>query len=276
MIRVSALSSWMVKSQSWFFGFLTSVGVCLALSLLNGWMSGFHPGNPWGIGYGIAASVLLLGALFYGARRRAPRKGPGSLRNWLQLHVYGGSLFLLLVLMHSGFRFPSGVLAWGLWTLSIWTVASGMLGVLIQKWIPRLLTEGLATEVHYDRIGELVASIGSRAKALVEVSGTPIQEFYEENLAAVMSLPRPRLIYFVDITGGIQSQARRFKYLRKFLTAEEQTRLDELESLFMTKVELDAHYTLQRALRWWLYSHIPFSLILAVLVAFHVFSILYY
>ena len=175
VIRVSALSSWMVKSQSWFFGFLTSVGVCLALSLLNGWMSGFHPGNPWGIGYGIAASVLLLGALFYGAR-----------------------------------------------------------------------------------------------------SGTPIQEFYEENLAAVMSLPRPRLIYFVDITGGIQSQARRFKYLRKFLTAEEQTRLDELESLFMTKVELDAHYTLQRALRWWLYSHIPFSLILAVLVAFHVFSILYY
>ncbi len=273
---MAALSSWMIKSQSWLFGFLTSVGVCLALLLLNGWMSEFHPGNVWGIGYGIAASVLLLGALFYGVRRRAPRKGPGSLRNWLQLHVYGGSLFLLLVLMHSGFQLPSGVLAWGMWTLSIWTVASGILGVLIQKWIPRLLTEGLTTEVHYDRIGELVASISNRTKALVEVSEAPVQEFYEESLAEVMSLPRPRLIYFLDIRGGIQSQTRRFKYLRAFLSPDGQKRLDELESLFTTKLELDAHYTLQRALRWWLYSHIPFSLVLAVLLAFHVFSVLYY
>jgi hypothetical protein len=39
---------------------------------------------------------------------------------------------------------------------------------------------------------------------------------------------------------------------------------------------MDAHYTLQRTLRWWLYGHVPFALVLIAVVAFHIFSVLYY
>lgn len=263
-------------TQRWPIAFAAGVAACLILILLNGWISEFHPGNPWGLSYGISATLLLLGALAYSVRRRTPGKGPVPAQQWLKFHVYGGALFLLLVFMHSGFHFPQGVLARAMWLLSIWIVASGMVGTLIQKWIPRLLTSGLSTEVHYDRIEELVAEIRTRASALAEAAGATVQQFYEGNLASLLAAPEARLIYFMDITGGIQSRVRRLRYLRDLLGPEERERLDELEALALTKLELDAHYTLQRALRWWLYSHVPFSIILVVLVGFHIFTVLYF
>jgi cytochrome b subunit of formate dehydrogenase len=39
---------------------------------------------------------------------------------------------------------------------------------------------------------------------------------------------------------------------------------------------LDAHYTLQKALRWWLYLHVPASLMLVLLVGLHVYAVIYY
>ena len=270
------IPNWLARSPRWLLSFVLATALCLLLLLANAWLSEFHPGNVWGLSYGVSGAVLLVGATLYAARRRTPARGPISSHSWLQFHVYGGALFLLLVLMHSGFRFPEGTLAWALWILSVWTVVSGILGILIQKWIPRLLTSGLATEAHYDRIGELVEAVRGKAAALVGSSDVMVQEFYERNLAPQLAAPEPRWIYFIDITGGIQSRVSQFRYLRDFLPSHERKGLDQLQALFVTKLELDAHYTLQRLLRWWLYAHVPFALMLVVLVGFHVFSILYY
>ena len=43
-----------------------------------------------------------------------------------------------------------------------------------------------------------------------------------------------------------------------------------------TKLELDVHRTLQRPLRWWLYVHVPPSVLLLALVAVHLVTVLYY
>ena len=83
-------------------------------------------------------------------------------------------------------------------------------------------------------------------------------------------------MYYVDITGGIQSRVRQFTYLRNVLSAPEQEALDSLELLYKTKLELDAHFTLQKALRWWLYLHVPVSLLLLALVGLHLFAVIYY
>ena len=88
--------------------------------------------------------------------------------------------------------------------------------------------------------------------------------------------PKVRLIYYIDITGGIQSEVKQFNYLSKLLSAEGKQRLGQLQSYYKTKLELDAHYTLQKALRWWLYLHVPLSLVLIFLVGLHVYSVIYY
>jgi hypothetical protein len=115
-----------------------------------------------------------------------------------------------------------------------------------------------------------------RAEALVELSGESVRRYYREALATMMSGPQPRLIYFVDVTGGIQQQVRDFDYLSRFADPDEGQRLAELRDLFRTKLEVDAHYTLQRALRWWVYGHVPLVGLLVVLVAAHIATILYY
>ncbi|MFQ5568279.1 MAG: hypothetical protein ACE5G0_01305 [Rhodothermales bacterium] len=265
-----------VQSPRWFLGFWIVVGLCLLIYGLNVLIGPVHPENAWSLGYGTTAALVLVSVFGYALRRRAVRLRPGRSWYYLQVHVYGGSLFLLLVFMHVGFKVPHGILAWWLWFFSIWVVASGLLGVVLQKWIPTLLNSGLSVEVHYDRIPELIEGIRARADELARSCDYPIRAFYRKNLAPALALPETRLIYYLDVTGGIQARIRQFDYLRALLPAAEQEKLDALRAIYKTKLEIDAHYTLQKALRWWLYLHVPVSILLIALLGLHLFAVLYY
>jgi hypothetical protein len=253
-----------------------ALGVCALSLAANLIWSDLDPRSPWGMAYGIAAAVLLLVACLYAVRRRLPKRGPLRAHVWLQLHVFTGTLFLVLVLMHSGMRLPEGRLGWALWLLSLWVAFSGAVGLLLQWWIPRALSSGLTTEVHYDRIPALVATATQRAEALVARSGDSLRRYYRDTLAALMAGPQPRLIYFVDVTGGIQAKVKDFEYLARFADPDEARRIVELRDLLTVKLEADAHYTLQRVLRWWVYGHVPVVGLLIALVIVHIASILYY
>ena len=267
------------RADLWRWGFAVAAAISLTAFLLNAMLSEIHPGNTWGLAYGIAAAVMLAGAGLYGLRRRAMRTVSrwklGRARAWLDFHVYGGLLFLLLVLMHSGFRWPTGALTWWLWGLAVWTVASGLFGLALQRWIPRVLSTGLSVEVNYDRIPELVQEIRGKAEELVVTCDPAVARLYRR-LAKSLRAPRRDVRYFTDITGGIHDRLREFEYLGRFLSAEEKAKLDRLEQLFRSKLEIDAHYTLQQALRLWLWLHVPTSALLAALVVLHVVTVIYY
>jgi len=273
------LKKW-VASPVWFRRFVLTSALCGGVFVLNGVIAEIRPSNIWGLSYGIAATVLLVGAAWLGVRRRTTRTslmlGFGTAQTWLQLHVYGGALFLLLTLMHSGFHFPTGMLNWWLWILSIWVTFSGIFGVLLQKWIPKILTSGLANEALYERIPELVMEIRGKAEALMQTCSDPLRDFYRKQIALAFAEPQRRWIYYLDITGGAHDRLKQIEYLRNVLSVEEREKLGKLESLFKAKLELDAHFTLQKMLRWWLYLHVPVSIILLILVGFHIFTILYF
>ena len=259
---------------------MATVAACVALFALDLAFFDVHPASLLGLSYGIAATVFMVGAALYGIRRRtmrfASRRGLGRSRAWLAFHLYGGGLFLLLVLMHSGFRLPVGALNWGLWILSLWTVASGLGGLALQRWIPRVLASGLSIEVNYDRIGELTDEIRQRAQKLAESCDDSIRSLFKKKVSPALAAPERNLIFFLDPTGGIQARLKPFRYLEGRLPASEKEKLAELERLYRAKLEIDAHYTLQRALRGWLYAHAPISLLLLALVALHIFTVLYY
>ncbi len=266
-----------VQSPRWFAGFWIAVAACLVVYALNAVFGRVHPGSAWGLGYGIVATVVFVGVFFYGVKRRTMQwRRLGRAWSYLQFHVYGGTVFLLLVFMHVGFGAPQGILTWWLWFLSIWVVLSGLLGIALQKWIPTLLTSGLSIEVHYDRIPELVGEIRERAEHLVTGCAPSTRDFYRKTMAPALAAPQTHLIYYLDITGGIRSRIEQFAYLRALLPAEEKQKLDTLQDLYRTKLEIDAHYTLQKALRGWLYLHVPVSIVVLVLLALHVFAVVYY
>lgn len=255
------------------FAWLAALAASAALGTVD-------PGGRWSLVWGIAAATLLLAALLHGWRRRAmkvaSKLGLGRSRTWLELHVHGGLLFLLLMLLHSGFRLPTGVVTWWLWGLSLWITASGLVGLALQKWIPRVLASGLSTEAHYDRIPELCEEIRERAERLAESSGDQLRALYRSSVAPALERPTRRWIFFLDITGGGAARLKEFAYVQRFLAGEERDRARELERLYRTKNELDAHYTLQHALRVWTVLHTPAALLLIAFVALHVFSVIYY
>ena len=178
--------------------------------------------------------------------------------------------------MHSGFNIPSGALNFWLWVSCLWTVFSGFLGLALQHWIPKILASGLSVEVLYERIPELVDEIRSKSQKLVATCGEAIQLLYQTEVASLLEKPQRKLIFYLDITGGIQTHLKGFHYLEGFLPSDERKKLRELERLFKTKLEIDAHYSLQYLLRWWLICHVPPSLIMMGLVGLHLFSVLYY
>ena len=267
-------------ARFWRWGFIALATVSIALYLLNLALWDVHPSSPLGLSYGIAATVMMVGAALFGVRRRsmrlASRHRLGGSRAWLDFHLYGGAFFLLLMLMHSAFRLPVGALNVWLWVLGIWTAASGLVGLALQKWIPRVLASSLSLEVNYDRIPELCEEIRDRAAALAETCDDSVRALYRKKLLPALAAPRRSILYFLDPTGGIQARLAPFRYLEDRLPSDERAKLEQLERLFRAKLEIDAHYTLQRALRGWLLLHAPLSLLLIALVALHIFTVLYY
>ena len=81
-------------------------------------------GSDLSLAFGWAAAALLLAVSALGVRKRALslasrfRAGRSSL--WLSVHLYGGSIFLLLVFLHSDLGLPHGWATTWLWGLSIW------------------------------------------------------------------------------------------------------------------------------------------------------------
>lgn len=247
--------------------------LALAVYAVNAAVGIVHPASTWGIWYGAVATGLLVVALAYGVRRRTLFiRAAGPSRGYLLAHVYGGALFLLLALMHSGFTLPEGVITWILWVLGLWVVGTGFLGVAIQKWCSASLAQ-LGTEVQLGRIGELSESLRGQAEQVAREAGGLIQDFYVSELAPAMEAPRFR---WRSLTGFVRDRNQRFGYMRSVVAPERQDNLEELRRLVRARAEMDVHFALQSVLRRWLWLHVPTAVMLAAVLALHIGVTLYY
>ena len=235
------------------------------------------PRTTFGLGFGVAATVALGVVMLYTGRRSLPQvRILGRTSRYLKIHLYGGALFLLLVLMHTAFRAPQGILAWWLWVLSLWVVMTGVAGLVLQRWIPRLLDSGLSLEVNLQRIPELVEEIRVRAENVARGAGARVRTFYARELAPLMAAPRPRMPEALGLRGSAPVRSTEFQRLRTTLSGEARNSLDELQRLYRVKLEMDSHYGLQRLLRGWLWLHVPTAVVLVALLLLHIFFSLYY
>jgi hypothetical protein len=254
----------------WRAAFYAGLAVSALAVVGNLVLDRFDATTYWGMGYGFAAAGLMLLCALYAARRRTMARGWGTARSWQQLHLYAGGLFFILVVLHMGFKWPQGSLNQWLFGLSAWITATGLAGVAIQYWIPRLLTAGVATEVVYERIPELVETLRGRAEEAAAAAPDPVRDLYRREIEPAMAGPVADPRYLLEVRGRIAARTRSCAFVRGFLAGEERDALDRLETAYRTKLEVDAQYTLQRVLRGWLWTHVPPSIALVVLVAYHI------
>jgi len=268
------MSGRLSRLLSWRFVCLVLFVLAVVSFVVNVATTDVRSSNLFGLTYGWSAFALLLLLGCFGLRRRflglATRLRLGSAASWLRLHLNGGLLFGLLVLLHSGFRVPIGVLTLSVWILSLWVVVSGLVGLLLQRWVPRALTSGLSIEVLWERIPDLVEELRERAASIAENCDETLLFLYRNKVEPALVGAEAHWIYCIDVSGGVRGELGDFHYLRRAIAHDQKPLLDALEVCYRTKIEIDAHYTLQSLLRYWLVAHTPPSIALLVLVMVHI------
>ena len=263
------------KRPRWFqvTAVLSRLSVSIAFGVI--WWRGWSAGDEWGLTFGtLAALLMFLGAL-YPLRRRLMLWPLNSAQHWLQFHIYGTTLAGILVIVHMGLRWPNGQFGWWLLGLTIWTTVSGLMGVGLQKWVPALVAAHLTVEAIYERIPELVVQLQAEAARTMEGASDVLQRFYDAQVQPALAGLTPSWSYVLDARRGRDERLAPFEHLRSFVGDEDQQRLADLQAIVSEKLELEAHYSLQRALRIWPFLHVPPAMLLLGAIVAHVAAVWY-
>jgi hypothetical protein len=217
----------------------------------------------------VLMGVMILLAL-YNVRKKLAFLSLGSSEAWLQIHIYAGFFAVMLFLMHLGFRMPTGwfegTLAW----LYILVTASGLVGLVLSRVLPRrLATRG--GEIIYEKIPALRHALRQQAEALALAGGPPaVAEFYVEHLHGFFQGPKYFWLHLLDSRRPLNSMVGELNELRRYLNETERGTLEKLGDLVRRKDALDYHRALQAALKLWLFVHLPLTYSLMIFSILHV------
>ena len=240
------------------------------------WWWPWRPGRTGGLIFGTLAALLFVVAVVYGARRPLRARPFGTARRWLDVHIYGSVLAMVFVLLHIGFSLPSGVMGWLLLLVALWTTASGLVGVWLQRHIPALLAREVSHEALYDRIPELMVRLTQEADALMAGASETFARAYQSEIRPALSQPAPAWAWLTDLPARRSAALAPLSAARSSLAPAEEERANDLESIVRDKTDLDAQLSLQGLLRSWLLIHVPPALILIGLLIVHVAAVVSY
>ena len=113
---------------------------------------GTQGGSAIGIIYGSIGSALMLFAGLLGARKKFPVWRVGRATAWMRGHLWLGLLSFPFILFHSGFSLGAAPLTRTLMVLFLIVVLSGILGAVLQEFIPRVITRRVPMETVYEEI----------------------------------------------------------------------------------------------------------------------------
>ena len=118
-----------------------------------------RPSGPVGLTLGLAGAFAMLSTLPYAVRKRWRRlAGLGSLRGWLEMHIFFGVTGPILVTLHTSFKF-NGLISAAYWLMmAVWV--SGFVGRYLYVRIPRSIRGAELSrqeiEVHLSEVGQRI------------------------------------------------------------------------------------------------------------------------
>src|SRR5215467_3276228 len=127
-----------------------------------------HGGSMMGLFFAALGTGVIVFECLLGLRKRYPASPLGRVKTWVSAHVWLGLLSLLLALIHSGFRWGSGLAGLLMWLFAV-ILASGIFGVVLQNYIPRRMTELVPRETIYEQIPTVIRGLRLEADERVEI-----------------------------------------------------------------------------------------------------------
>lgn len=266
-------------------------------------------GNSWpGLIYGGVGLALMIYAALLGLRRKVPTWPLGRATAWMKGHLWLGALSFPLIWLHAGFQL-GGPLTLVLMALFTLVVLSGIFGVVVQQFVPRLMTAQVPLETVFEQIDSVVSQLEAEAASLVAAVCGPLPVTVPPapgaprgggGLPPGQLTPRPtprplpasadplpgsellqdayrnhiQVFLGRDLPrdGRLATPARArvlFQHLRTSLTPPLQETVTELEAICDERRQLAQQKRLHYWLHGWLLVHVPLSVALLLLSVIH-------
>ncbi|MEM9185613.1 MAG: hypothetical protein AAGB00_03870 [Planctomycetota bacterium] len=226
---------------------------------------------PYWTGYALLAVLVVLAV--YNARKKFASLPLGSGAAWLQLHLYLGAGSAVLLLVHTGGRWPNGWLEGFLAAVYWLTFVSGVVGLYLTRAIPRQLAR-TSEEFVYERIPRLRREVLAKSRSVVlqaagDAGATTLADFYTSRIDPYLAESRGGVYTMRPSSSMRRALMRELADLKRFLDQAELVASEKLFALVRKKDDLDFHESRQSLLKRWLFVHITLTCLVLVASVAH-------
>jgi hypothetical protein len=271
---------------------LITLGLLAVATALYVWYVQISPDGPRGgsipgLAFGFAGSALMLVAGLLSAKKKLPRWSLGSARMWLKGHIWLGLLSVPLILFHAGFRWGGLIEQLLLLVLGL-VVFSGLFGLILQQYLPRVMRTELPAEAMFNQVPVVCARLRDAADAEITAACAPTTAIQSE-AEWRLHVQRLREFYLSTVRPFLSGEAiddsplanasrltALFVQVREALPVEFAPRIDRLEAFCHERRQLAMQLRMRGWLHGWLIVHIPLSMTLLVLGIVHAIMSVYY
>ncbi len=229
----------------------------------------FKAAGLYGHGLGIIGTLLMLvGVVIYLIRKRYKFCARwGRLKYWLEFHIFLCSLGPVMILFHTAFKI-GGIVSIAFWSM-VAVVVSGVIGRYIYIQIPRSI-EGRELSLNEIRASKInIQSILSSSYEMDITSQNALRTSIQLQPQARSNL----------ITGTIKrffEDRQKLNKIRKTLKSNKLASRDIRKMVRLVKNEMlinkriERLQFMQKLFRYWHVAHLPFAIIMLVIVVVHV------
>lgn len=228
------------------------------------------PSGLAGHGLGIAGTLFIItGVGTYMARKRYRIFSRlGLLKHWLEFHIFLCTLGPVLILFHTAFKF-GGLVAVSFWSM-VAVFVSGIIGRFIYLQIPRSI-DGM--ELSLDEVRAMKNAIAASLRSSPDTGGrilSVIPESYAGNPGFHHTNPLVRII-------RLRSAGRaRLREVKAALRTAGSGRSESARILALVRNDITLNRriamlgTMQSLFRYWHVAHLPFALVMLIIMVIHV------
>lgn len=228
------------------------------------------PSGIYGHGMGILGSaIIIVGVFGYMIRkRRKIFSRIGVLKYWLEFHIFLCSLGPVLILFHTAMKF-GGIVAISFWSM-VAVVISGIIGRFIYIQIPRTI-EG--RELSLNEINNLKDNVEFDLHNRFKINHEIIVNI-EEKLNLKIDVSNKSFIS--GVFNRLSAERRILKEIKNLLSTQNLNRKSRTRIIKLFKSELVLNRriewlsSMQNLLRYWHVLHLPFALIMLIIMIIHV------
>jgi thioredoxin reductase/Pyruvate/2-oxoacid:ferredoxin oxidoreductase delta subunit len=226
-----------------------------------------RPAGPWGHGVGIVATAFMLLNFLYPVRKRSRLlSGVGSLRGWLDFHMFVGFMSPLVIAFHAAFQ-SNNLLATGTAAALLVVVLTGIIGRFIYGLVPS--DGGKALEL--SEVTRRWEGLRNRLQPIIERSDNPA---LLERMFEVVARPARRgslLLFFLGLP--FAALALRLRLLRARFhferSAYREFRVGAVQ-LARLRAQIGFYKSFKRLLSGWRLFHASLAGFLVVAIAAHI------